>query len=263
MQIKVCLHGKRGFNVKNNESGGFWGFGGAFVSFCEKLFDILMLGLMCLVCCLPIVTAGASITALYYSVVKSVKKNNGYPSKEFARSFVRNLKPGFILELIFAVLFYILQLNVGIIDAKTESLAGLFFIVLYTLLTVFLILMMCYAFPALSRFDMSVGWIIKLSIYMVVRYLGTSICLLLILFCFGVFVWKIPLLIFVVPGPMIFVISEFMERVLKKHEPKAEAEAEEEVREEETGAEVLEGMEELEDSEEIKAAEAGDTPEEF
>lgn len=220
----------------NNESGGFWGFGGTFVSFCEKLFDVLMLGLVSMVCCLPIVTAGASITALYYAVVKTVKKNNGYAATEFFRSFVRNLKPGFLLELIFVVLFYILQLNVGILNAKTDSLFGLFFIVFYTLLTVFLILMMCYAFPALSRFDMSVGWIIKISVYMVVRYLGTSICLLAVLFCFGVLVWKVPMLIFIVPGPMVFVMSEFLEHKLKKHEPKEmdpEEEAEEGLSEEE------------------------------
>lgn len=205
--------------MKKFNSGEVFGFGGGFVSICEKIFDVLMLGIMCVVCCIPIVTAGSSITALYYSVVKSVKKNQGYPSKEFIRSFKQNLKPGIVLELIFAAAIFILQLNVGIIGEKTDGLVGLFFIVLYTFLTVFAVLMMCYAFPSLSRFDMSVGWILKLSAYMVVRYLGTSVCLLMTLFCFGVLVYKIPVLIFVVWGPLFFVISEFMERILEKHMP--------------------------------------------
>lgn len=205
-----------------NGLGNFWGFGGAFVSICEKIFDVLMLGLICLVCCIPIVTAGASITALYYAIVRSVKNNDGYAGHQFMKAFVRNLKPAFLLELIFGVLYVILQLNIGILTQETDGLFGLFFIVAYTVVTVYLLLVVCYAFPALSRFDMSVGWILKLSMYMVVRYLFTSVALLLILFCFGVIVWRIPFLIFVVPGPMVFVMSEFLEHKLKKHDPVAD-----------------------------------------
>mgnify|MGYP000432337844 CR=1 FL=1 len=82
----------------------------------------------------------------------------------------------------------------------------------------------CYAFPALSRFDMSVGWILKISMYMGVRYLLTSLALLTVLACFGIFIWKIPMLMFLVPGPVVFLMSEFLERVLKKHEAKTEEE---------------------------------------
>ncbi|MGN0400601.1 MAG: hypothetical protein ACI4EO_10865, partial [Blautia sp.] len=57
------------------------------------------------------------------------------------------------------------------------------------------------------------------SMYMGVRYLLTSLALLAILFCFGAVIWRIPMLLFFVPGPMAFLMSEFLERVLKKHEP--------------------------------------------
>ena len=86
----------------------------------------------------------------------------------------------------------------------------------------YLIIVACYAFPALSRFDMNVGWILKISMYMVVRYIFTSIMLVIILVCIGAIVWKLPLLVFFVPGPIAFLMSEFLERVLKKHEPKVE-----------------------------------------
>ncbi len=213
--------------MRNGDSGGFFGFGGTFVSFCEKIFDTLMLGFLWIVGCLPLVTVGVSTTALYYAIVKSVKNNNGYAAHEFFRSYKRNLKPGIILWVIFVVLFYILQLNVGILTAKTDGYTGLFFIVLYSALTIFLILMMCYAFPSLSRFDMSVGWILKISIYMTVRYLLTTVALAVTLLCFGALIWRIPLLFFFAPGPLVFVLSEFLERVLKKHEPDVSMDAEE------------------------------------
>ena len=66
---------------------------------------------------------------------------------------------------------------------------------------------------------MGVGWILKISIYMTVRYLLTTLALAVTLLCFGALIWRIPLLFFFAPGPLVFVLSEFLERVLKKHEP--------------------------------------------
>lgn len=105
---------------------------------------------------------------------------------------------------------------------KSSGMVGLFFICFYALASVYLIIVACYAFPALSRFDMNVGWILKISMYMVVRYIFTSIMLVIILVCIGAIVWKLPLLVFFAPGPIAFLMSEFLERVLKKHEPKVE-----------------------------------------
>lgn len=199
-----------------------FGFGGSFVGTVEKIFDIMALGFLWILCSLPVITIGASTTALYYAMVKSVKNNDGYATKEFFRSFKLNFVPATILWLILAVMTFIMQLNVGILMKKTSGMVGLFFICFYAMVSVYLILMACYAFPALSRFDMNVGWILKISMYMGVRYIFTSIMLVVILVCIGAIVWKIPLLFFFAPGPIAFLMSEFLERVLEKHEPKVE-----------------------------------------
>ena len=112
-----------------------------------------------------------------------------------------------------------MQLNIGILMKKTDSYVGLFFICVYALTSVWIIAFACYVFPALSRFDMSSGWLIKLAMYMTVRYFGTTIALLLILACAGAIIWRFPILVIFAPGPVIFLMSEFLERVLKKHEP--------------------------------------------
>jgi len=77
---------------------------------------------------------------------------------------------------------------------------------------------MCYAFPALSRYDMPVGWILKISLYMGIHYFVTSLALLAVLICFGAMLWNIPLLMLFAPGAAAFFMSEFLERVLKKHD---------------------------------------------
>lgn len=208
--------------VKKGKDRNLFSFGGSFVNICDKAFDVLALGFLWVLCSLPVITIGASCTALYYSMVKCVKNNDGYASKEFFRAFKMNFVPATIIWVILAVATLAMHLNIGILMKNTSGYVGLFFICVYALVSVYLLIMVCYAFPALSRFDMSAGWILKLSMYMGVRYLFTSLVLLLILGCFGVFIWKIPMLMFFVPGPITFLMSEFLERVLLKHEPKTE-----------------------------------------
>ena len=80
-----------------------FGFGGSFVGTVEKIFDIMALGFLWILCSLPVITIGASTTALYYAMVKSVKNNDGYVTKEFFRSFKLNFIPATILWMYHAV----------------------------------------------------------------------------------------------------------------------------------------------------------------
>ena len=66
-----------------------FGFGGSFVGTVEKIFDIMALGFLWILCSLPVITIGASTTALYYAMVKSVKNNDGYVTKEQLISSVK------------------------------------------------------------------------------------------------------------------------------------------------------------------------------
>ena len=143
-----------------------FGYGGSFVNICDKLFDIMALGFLWILCSLPLVTIGASTTALYYAVVKCIKKNNGYIVREFFRSFKLNLVPGTFIWIVVVAATLAMNLNIGILMKETDGYLGLFFICVYALVSVFILAVSCYVFPALARFDMSSGWLIKLAMYM-------------------------------------------------------------------------------------------------
>lgn len=198
------------------------GFDGDLIQVFDKIFDILVLGLLWILSSIPVITIGASSTALYYAMVKCVKNHDGYVSKEFFKSFKNNFVSATILWMIIVGVSFILHLNIGILMEKTSGYFGLFFICFYAVASLYVILAVCYMFPALSRFDMGLGWFIKLSLYMVVKYFGTTVALLLILVCATILIFKIPMLMFFLPGPVAFVMSDFLERVLKKHEPTKE-----------------------------------------
>ena len=90
-----------------------FGFGGSFVSMCDKVFDVMVLGFLWILCSLPVLTIGASSTALYYAMVKCVKNNDGYAVKEFFHSFKMNLMPATIIWVILAVATLAMHLNLG------------------------------------------------------------------------------------------------------------------------------------------------------
>ncbi|MCI9620400.1 MAG: YesL family protein [Dorea sp.] len=196
-----------------------FGFGGSFVASCDKVFDIMALGFLWILGSLPIITIGVSSAALYHAMIKCIKHNDGYISKEYFRSFLMNLRQGVILWVLTVAATLAMHLNIGILMKETDGYVGLFFICVYALVSVYILAMACYMFPALSRYEMSCGWLVKISIYMVVRYIGTTLALLLVVVCMGGIIWKFLMAMFFVPGPAAFIMSDFLERVLKKHEP--------------------------------------------
>lgn len=204
--------------VKNKREKNVFGYSGSFVAACDKIFDIMALGFLWILGSLPVITVGASSAALYHATVKCIKHNDGYISREFLRSFLMNLRQGVFLWILVVAATLAMHLNVGILMKETDGYAGLFFICVYAFVSVYILAMACYLFPALSRYEMSCGWLVKISMYMVVRYFGTTLALLLVWICVGAIVWKFPMAMFFVPGPMVFVMSDFLERVLKKHE---------------------------------------------
>ena len=66
------------------------GFSGQVINITRKLFDTLVLGLLFLLCSIPIITIGASATALYYAYDKVVRRNEGYAVRAFFHSFKMN-----------------------------------------------------------------------------------------------------------------------------------------------------------------------------
>ena len=165
-----------------------FGYEGSFITVTEKIFDIMFLSILWFLSCIPLLTIGAAVTALYYTVQKA-KKNEGYLYREYWKAFRQNLKPSLILWLL-----------IGIVRAKMSGNINIqiFFFVLYGLCLFFILGIQMYAFPALSRFDMPAGWILKLSIYLCFRHIGRTILVLgvtAMAFAFVYYCWPVILVI--------------------------------------------------------------------
>lgn len=77
------------FNPDNR----FWRFMG-------KLWDALWVSILWILCSIPIVTIGASTTAVYYVTMKLVKDEESYVTKQFFKAFKENFKQATIVWLL-------------------------------------------------------------------------------------------------------------------------------------------------------------------
>lgn len=154
-----------------------FGYEGSFVAVTEKIFDIMLLSILWFLSCIPLLTVGTSTSALYDTVQKARRKEEGYLYRQFWKSFRKNLRPGIVLWVIIGGFSQIFLLNIGIIRAKMYGNIQIFFFVFYGLCLFCTWGIQMYAFPALARFDMPNGWILKLSIYLCFKHIGRTIAL--------------------------------------------------------------------------------------
>lgn len=184
----------------------------------EKLFDAIALNLVWLLCSLPLITAGASVTAFYYAMAKVIRGERGHVFAEFWRSFKLNFVRATLIWIAFVVLIFLLLVNRNI-AAGIGGCFGVFLLCLYTVIPALFLGVLMYLFPVLSRFLMSVPQVVKLSVYMCFRYLHYTLGLLAISAGAAAAVYFLPLFIFCVPAGALYWFSQLMEPLLVRHSP--------------------------------------------
>lgn len=150
------------------------------MTFLNKVADLIILNLIAMVFCIPIVTAGASVTALYYVTLKMVKNEEGYLFRSFWRSFRENFRQATILWLIVLLFAAIIGLDGYIMNHYTAVTFPKAIKILMGAVVFLFLMTVVYLFPVLSRFDNTVMNTIKNSFLMGVISLPKTILILLI-----------------------------------------------------------------------------------
>ena len=147
-----------------------FGFEGPVYTWGSKAFDVVLLSVYWTVGCIPVVTAGASASALYYAVDRSVFRDRGTATETFWRAYRENLKKGTAHWLLSLLLGFLFLLNFGICRANMKGHIQWFFCALYLVLTAVVIMNACWLFPMIAEFEMPFGWYLRGSLFCVFRY---------------------------------------------------------------------------------------------
>lgn len=159
-----------------------------FFSYDSKLSQLLLklcyscyLNLLWLICSLPIVTIGASTTALYYATLKLADDEHSYMARMFFRSFRENFRQSTIIWLIMLVVGILLGTDGYILYHLRASSTGTV-AVMWTLLLALLIaaaiiyvIVLLYIFPLVARVTNSTVAMFKNAFFMGIRYLFCTI----------------------------------------------------------------------------------------
>ena len=199
-----------------------------------KICDMLFLSMAFIFLCLPIITIGPASTALYYTVVKVIRRERGYVFKEFFKSFKLNFKRASIVGIILTIVFVILGFDLLYAYGMTvpDSSSGSVMMGVFIGITFLTISFSIYVFPILSRFDMTIKQLIKAAVFMSMRHLHFTILMIIVNALALIIIYFFFPFIFIAPAVVVLVNSFMMELVFKKYMPESDGPGEETGRDE-------------------------------
>ena len=147
--------------------------------FLSRVCDLMILNLLCLICCIPIITIGASITALYSVTLKMVKREETYIVKGFFHALKQNFKISTIIWLILAVVGLILAFDFKATQLFQGNMQKVFRILIGAVST-FYLLLLSYVFPYVARFENTIRNSMKNAILISILNLPYTVAIVLI-----------------------------------------------------------------------------------
>ena len=182
----------------------FFSYDSKFGQLFLKLAYGCCLNILWLVCCLPIVTIGASTTALYYTSFKIAKDEGSYITKMFFHSFMQNFRHSTVIWLFMLVTGLIIGADAVLLYRLRATSTGTVAVIWTLLLAAIFACMIAYAivlayiFPLLSIASNTTANMFKNAFLIGTHYLFVTILIFFIHYAMFFLVVNVftPLIIF-------------------------------------------------------------------
>ena len=147
------------------------------MEFIAKIFDLVILNLTFIFSCVPIITIGASTSALSYVTLKMVRGEDPYIWRNFWKSFRQNFKQGTLVWIFSILIFIFLGMDFYIINSQNTSLFAVVRILLWIVCAVALSVFL-YVFPVISHFVCTTKQALKNALLMTFGHLPYTLMML-------------------------------------------------------------------------------------
>ena len=209
---------------------GVFDINGKFFKTLTKAGDFIILTLLAMVCSIPVITIGASLTAVFYAALKMARDEEGYVWKEFFKSFKQNLKQSILIELILAAFAAILLVDINVCAKWAADGGGtLVQLLMFAAIGILIVLAagVLYVFPVLAKFDNTVFATIKNALVLCMHHLPQTISMMIATYGLIYFTMQYVGIMFI-SIPLIFYIDSFIfSRILQQYVKKDEADSDE------------------------------------
>ena len=151
-----------------------------------RLFDLILLNILWVICSLPVVTMGASTSALYSVMLKIAVNEEGYLIRGFLVDFKKNFKQSTVVWMILLIIGAALGADFMIIG-KIKGIFGNAGMILLGAATLIYLIEIIFIFPIIARFENTTINVMKNALliplsrlpYIFPVLLLTAVCLLL------------------------------------------------------------------------------------
>ena len=144
-----------------------------------RVADLIMLNVVFLICCLPIVTIGASLTALHYVTLKMARNEESYIIRSFFKSFKQNFKQSTLIWILMAAVAVFLYMEKESLVTMPGSMPQIFNYVILAV-CIPLIAIALYIFPTVAAFENKTMTLITNAFYFAVKHIGYALAVAVI-----------------------------------------------------------------------------------
>lgn len=184
----------------------------------NKMIDCICLSLLWLISSMPVVTIGASTTALYYTVNKCVRHSESGIWRAFWKSYRSNFKQATTLLLVLLPLYLVLASScysayVMYLSGEGSKIVPIFLLIVAAIITMW----GNFIFPYLARFNDPSKRILMNCIWIALFNILWAILVMVLLVVAILLVLSFPLGLFIVPAVYMLVSGYILEHVFRKY----------------------------------------------
>ncbi len=151
-----------------------------FIRGLSRFFDLLLLAILTSICCIPIITAGAAVTAMYDVMIRMALDKEKGIIKSYFKAFGKNFGKSTLIWLICLAGIAFLGANYYFLSQELtgipEWMRTVVVVILFMVTFIFGFVLI-YVFPLQARFENPVGTTIKNALYISIVQFPRSIML--------------------------------------------------------------------------------------
>ena len=183
-----------------------------------RIFDCMCLSVIWIVFSIPIITMGASSAAMYTTVVKYIRKDEGYLWRSFWDAFKENLKRSTLAWLVAMVVMTLLIVDALVFRSmviKGEFLGNLYWFILVLICVA--VTWIAYLSAYSARFNGSVKDVLRFSFVLMTYHPIKSLCVFLPILVSAALILIMPGLLVATPAVTCWIYSITTEKVFLLH----------------------------------------------
>ncbi|MBQ8983874.1 MAG: DUF624 domain-containing protein [Lachnospiraceae bacterium] len=186
----------------------------------SRVADMMLMGLLFLLTCLPVFTIGAALSGFYYAAMDSMRKEDGYIFKRYFSAFGKNFKKATLIWLIMLVLAGLCGMNVYCWVKYSDMKIAPVMLGLSLIMCIAWLMTFIFVFPLQARFENTIGKTIENAFLLAISHLPFTLVIIVMIgmVAFMVYVsWLVALIMILIgTGVLGYLTVRYFELNFKK-----------------------------------------------